>query len=364
MTRHRIAAAGLTLVLFVFGCTDGELVTGPREPGRRSSQSTMPLPSTIEDLLSLEVGPVAIAHRGMGANLGEDPGRPIENTLDAVRQGYETGASVVEVDLQVTADGEVVTWHDDFLADRTCINTLTREQLEERAPHIPSFQAVLQTARRYNARNPQRLTGLLTVDLKPASPLCDPADATEEAFVSSVVSIVRRMEATELIYFNSMSPVLLGLAAEQAPEIPRQLTVLFLQLLPAEQVEAALGLPVVPIEKTPDYGLSWAELGPIFRLPGYSSPQQAIQTAFATGARMISYDLLLLGFLEQSRPGSAAELVQATQALGLHVFAGDVNEAAQWAFGAALGVEALYANDVPLAVGLQPELQKVAEAEY
>lgn len=326
------------------------------EPLVNQHGGRLSLPSTIEDLLGLTVRPVAIAHRGMGANLGEDPSRPIENTIAAVRAGFDTGVSVVELDLQRTADGEIVVWHDDFLEDFTCINGLTRAELELQAPHIPSFQAALQTAIRYNRTNPDRLTGLLTVDLKPASPLCDPHDEFEAEFVSAVVRIIRQMGATDLVYFNSMSPVQLAIAAVEAPEIPRQLTLLFLQLLSAEQVEAATGLPVTEIQKHRDFGLRWAEIGQIHRLPGYSSPAEAIQTAFAVGARIISYDLLLLGHLEQTQPGAGAQLVQSTKQLGLHVFAGDVSSAAHWMFGAALGVDALYADAVPLAVALQPPL--------
>ncbi len=356
------------LLVSAWACGDQVSPTAPPTPEAgaelNSSMTSHPsgraldLPSTVEQLLALEVGPVAIAHRGMGANLGEDPTRPIENTLEAVRQGFETGASVVELDLQMTADGEIVAWHDDFLEDFTCVSALTRRELAERAPHIPSFQAVLQTAARFNRRNPDRLTGLLTVDLKPTSPHCDPDDSAEKAgaFVSNVVRVIRTMNATELVYFNSMSPVLLGQARDLAPEIPRQLTFIVLQFLSPEQVEAALGLPVTLVDKEPDYGLQWAEVGPAFRLPGYASIDQAIATAFATGSQIVSYDLQLLGQMEQAAPGTGAGLVQATQALGIHVFAGDVSTAQHWQFGASLGVGALYADDVPLAVSLQPPL--------
>lgn len=145
-------------------------------------------------------------------------------------------------------------------------------------------------------------------------------------------------------------------ARAMAPEIPRQLTLIVLQFMSAEQVEALLGLPVTLIEKEPDYGLQWAEVGPAFRVPGYTSVEQAIATAFATEAELVSYDLQLLGRLEQTAAGSAAQLVQSTLDLGFHVFAGDVSEAAHWHFGAALGVGALYVDDVPLAVSLQPPL--------
>jgi len=293
----------------------------------------------------------------MGPNLGEDPSRPIENTVRAVGEGFELGAAVVEVDLQMTSDGEIVVFHDDFLEDYTCLNSLTREELGQRAPHIPSLQAVLRTAGRYNERSDGGIAGLLSMDLKPASPLCDPTDSTGPTFVARVVDIVRRMGASERVFFNSMSPVLLGLAAAEGPEIERQLTVLLLQLLSPEQVEAAVGLPVTLIDKVPDYGLQWAEIGPAYRLPGYASPEQAIGVAFAADAGIVSYDLDLLAYLEQVSPGSAHQLVLGTRAAGLHVYAGDVSEVEDWHFGADLGVEALYVDDVPLALAEQPALQ-------
>ena len=51
------------------------LSTRAAEPGGRKHAAT------VDDLLALDVRPFAIAHRGFGANLGEDPSRPIENTV-------------------------------------------------------------------------------------------------------------------------------------------------------------------------------------------------------------------------------------------------------------------------------------------
>ncbi len=347
----------LTAAIVLAACDDAPLAPDVRSPSLdahvQSARSGRILHSTVSQLLEVTTGPVAIAHRGMGDNLGEDPTRPVENTVEAFRMAFETGASVVEGDLQMTADGEIVVWHDDFLEDFTCINTLTRDQLEARAPHIASFESMLLTAARYNSRNPDRLTGLVTVDLKPTSPLCDPSDTEAAQYVSSVVRTVRRVGASELVYFNSMSPVLLALAATEAPEIRRQLTLLALQFLTPEEVEAAVGLPVTLIDKAPEYGLQWAEIGAIFRLPGYTSPQQAIGIAHAVDAHIVSWDLLLLGQLELMQAGAAADLVDATRATGVSVFSGDVTTAEDWAFGVAAGVDALYADNVPLAVELQ-----------
>ena len=70
----------------------------------------------IEDLFRVEPT-FAIGHRGSGANLGEDPDRPIENTRASVRDAFPDGVTVVEVDVQITAELTVVAWPDDFLPD-------------------------------------------------------------------------------------------------------------------------------------------------------------------------------------------------------------------------------------------------------
>lgn len=59
--------------------------------------------------LNIEDRAIVIAHRGASAAAPE-------NTLAAVRQAVEDGAEFVEIDVQETADGEVVVFHDsDFM---------------------------------------------------------------------------------------------------------------------------------------------------------------------------------------------------------------------------------------------------------
>src|SRR5947208_1102375 len=119
-------------------------------PGAALAARGRALEASADLLLDLDVRPFAIAHRGFGENLGADPSRPIEDTVPAVRQGFMAGASVVEVDVQLTRDGEVAVFHDDFLDDLTCLNRLTLNELQRRLPYVPSLQAVLNQARRVN----------------------------------------------------------------------------------------------------------------------------------------------------------------------------------------------------------------------
>jgi glycerophosphoryl diester phosphodiesterase len=317
------------------------VLAAPRAESARRAPS-----GTVDALLGLTVAPVAIGHRGFGDNLGEDPSRPIENTVGAVREAFRAGVSVVEVDVQLTKDGEVAVLHDDFLADFTCVNSLTMAELERRLPHVASLPAILNKVRTFNqASGPLR--GLVIVELKALSPLCDPADTQEASIVSTVTRVIRRHAMSDQVMFASLSPALLYLAAAEAPDIERVLTISGLQFLTAEQIAAVLGLPVTPIDKTLSLGLEWAEIGPIYRLPGYSSPTQVFMTALVTtGVRVIEADLFFLS-------GAGAAFVEAAHGLGLRVWGWTANDASEWFFLQSLGVDAIYTNDVPLGVELQ-----------
>ena len=55
--------------------------------------------------LALAAPPVVIAHRGASSDAPE-------NTLPAIKLGFEQGADFVEVDLYLTADKQIVLIHD------------------------------------------------------------------------------------------------------------------------------------------------------------------------------------------------------------------------------------------------------------
>ena len=68
-------------------------------------------PATIEEFYDAGAGTRVIAHRGFS-------GIAPENTLAAVRAAIEVGADMVEIDVTLTADGQVVVIHDETV-DRT-----------------------------------------------------------------------------------------------------------------------------------------------------------------------------------------------------------------------------------------------------
>jgi len=319
------------------------------------------LARTIEDLLDLDVSPFAIAHRGFGDNLTldssgpADPSRPIENTVAAVRKGFRAGASVVEVDVQLTRDGEVAVFHDDFFSDGTCLNHLTLADLQHRAPFIPRLRDVLHEARRFNESSGP-LRGLVILELKAAAPLCDPDDTQEHAIVAAVTEVVRGLRMTEQVMFTSFSPALLYIAAHQAPEITRILTISGLQFLTTEEVAAFFQLPVTPIKKKLSLGLQWAELGPIFRLPGYRSTAEVFSTAAITAVRVVEADLFFLSSAEKP-------FVDALHAFGLKALGFTATSPTEWFFLESLGLDGIYTNDVRFGVRHQaPSFQEFGDA--
>jgi glycerophosphoryl diester phosphodiesterase len=301
------------------------------------------------------VRPIAIGHHGVGPNTGADPTLPIENTVDSVRQAYKLGARVVEVDVQLTQDGQLAVFHDDFLSDFTCIDSLTLDQLQQRLPYVPELRQVMNVARTFNHKAGDDLGGILIVELKAFSPHCDPDDALEQTLVSTVVGEVNQAKMAGTVIFDSFSPALLYLAAQAAPKIPRELDFDGLQLLSPAQIQAVTGLPVTLINKKISLGLQWAEIGPVFRLPGYASVQQFLVTGIVLQARIVGGEMDFFGPAEQQQPGSGAAFVAAAHSLGLRVFADPANTEADWNFFAPMGFDAIYST-IPMGLELQPPI--------
>jgi glycerophosphoryl diester phosphodiesterase len=183
----------------------------------------------------------------------------------------------------------------------------------------------------------------MIVELKAVSPLCDPEDTQERAIVSAVTAVIRRMEMTNQVILMSFSPALLYLASQQAPEIARDLGIRGLQFLTAAEVEAILGYPVTMIDKNLSLGLQWAEIGPIFRLPGYRSVEEVLATAMTIQARVVEADLFFLSW-------ARAPFVDTLNGFGLKALGFTATNPAEWFFSQSLGLDGIYTDDIPFGV--------------
>ena len=153
MPRRALATALLVLGVLASACTATDSTTGPVATPRPTSSieptpTTPPTPTpapplptatpdpvagaagpdrpTIDELLALDV-PLNIAHAG-GDQLAP------HSTLYAMSVAVEEGANLLELDVRLTADGELVVHHDDTV-DRTTgstgrVDALSLDQLQ------------------------------------------------------------------------------------------------------------------------------------------------------------------------------------------------------------------------------------------
>jgi glycerophosphoryl diester phosphodiesterase len=77
-------------------------------------------------------GPLAIAHRG-GAGLAA------ENTLAAFQRSYDLGVRYLETDVRLTADGQLVAFHDAWLNRVTPVAGLVRNRTLAELTAVPVF---------------------------------------------------------------------------------------------------------------------------------------------------------------------------------------------------------------------------------
>jgi acyl carrier protein len=86
--------------------------------GAHPARAHQELTGTIDQLLDLDVRPVAIGHRGYGANLGEDPLRPIAELLKQPEARVTDAAILAELALDSFALVDMVIELQDSLGMR------------------------------------------------------------------------------------------------------------------------------------------------------------------------------------------------------------------------------------------------------
>lgn len=144
---------------------------------------------------------LVIGHRGASAYAPE-------NTMPAFALAAEQGADMVELDVQRTADGALVVFHDETIERwggvQRRVDTCTladMQALDIGGAQVPTLAAVCAFAREHGLR--------LNIEIK--------ADGIAEA----VVQVVRQERATELVICSSFSANALTELVTAAPSLPR-----------------------------------------------------------------------------------------------------------------------------------------------
>lgn len=317
---------------------------------------------TLEDVFGTEALPFAIGHRGYGENspYSPDTDGPVENTAKAVKRAFREGIQMVEVDAVLSGDGVAVALHDDFLEDGTCVNSLDFDDLKDRLRDVSKLRDILKKARKFTkVKKSNRPSGQVLVEIKTPSPLCDPEDVTIPDLVEAVLEDIEETDMEEQVIIESFSPEILLEVKDEEPEIPRMLAVSILQLASQADIEAAFGPgSVTQIEKDPGgFGLQWAEIAGLYRLPSYFMVQNLFfGPLFGTGSHTVSLDKEIL----RSMAGSAAGFIwQVRNMYGFNVLVWtitDTNSATtedEWYTFAPLGVDGIMVDDIPLGLDLE-----------
>ena len=178
--------------------------------------------------------------------------------------------------------------------------------------------------------------------------------------MKAVVYDIQKARMTEQVEIQSYSPVLLVLAHSLAPEIPRTLLLNAIQFLTPEQTEEATGLSVTLIQKGDNPDIQWAEIGQVFRLPGYASFEQFVFTAATTVvATTVSIDKVVLYQAEQTVTGSGAGIVAGLQSQGFTVHGWTTPSTDEWCFLQQLGIDGIITNLVAEGIDRQADSDEV-----
>jgi len=169
-------------------------------------------------------------------------GLVVENTLASFAAAYEAGATGVELDVRLTADGHVVVWHDPVLEPLKCLPTgpdlvgarvadLTLAQLRtvdvgsltlpEYPGQRPAPGARISTLSEVLQHGVERAPGVWwTIELK-----VDPRDEQEVAdrrqLLEGVLAAVHEHGLERQCFVHSFDWSVLELSAELAPEVLR-----------------------------------------------------------------------------------------------------------------------------------------------
>jgi MFS family permease len=148
------------------------------------------------------------------AHRGYRPGGTVqENTLAAFRLASQAGATMTECDIRLTADREVVVFHDSDLAriggkPGAQVSQLTLKEMRQ-IVDVTTLRELLSD----KASPP-----MINIEIKSESLRAGGLEA-------EAVEIIRQTGAMDRVMFSSFNPFALGRLARLAPEIPRALLV-------------------------------------------------------------------------------------------------------------------------------------------
>ena len=150
------------------------------------------------------------------------------NTLVSFREAIDQGADGIELDVHLSADGQVMVLHDDSVDTTSNGNGLVAEMSVEQ---LQGLDAGAWFSEQFRGERIPRLIEvfealpenfLVNVELKSRTGL---PKSDRQALVGLTIDVVRTCHRQDSVIFSSFDPRLVRLAAKLAPEIDRALLI-------------------------------------------------------------------------------------------------------------------------------------------
>ncbi|KPK17341.1 MAG: hypothetical protein AMJ62_01410 [Myxococcales bacterium SG8_38] len=180
----------------------------------------MPPIDIVRERIEALAPSASLGHRGTGPTR---EGHPFpENSISSFLAAIEQGADGIELDVEITQDGELIVMHDDTL-DRTtdctgCVSELTFDQI--RACRLldgdgnPTEEGPPTLMEVYEAIG---LNTLVNIELKVFEPPCLTATTGPDALVAAVLEEIARIGAADRTIFSSFDLLAVELIKTQKP---------------------------------------------------------------------------------------------------------------------------------------------------
>ncbi|MFE4196853.1 glycerophosphodiester phosphodiesterase [Paenarthrobacter sp. NPDC056912] len=231
------------------------------------------------------------------------------NTLASFVEALRLGVDAIEVDIWLTADGQLVLRHDAIIRDEDIRRRTLREAAVEKHPatitdvdvetRSPTLAETLALLRFANA------TGVvLDIEIKTES---TPWDEYGQAIVSALSKVLKAHQHEQALRVRSFDPQIVRALSAMLPDVPA---------IALSRANPGQSLGLYP-----------------------SEPEALVHAALSTGAAAVAPEFSILN----------RELVTAAQAAGLKVYPWTLVSEEQISSAVQLGVDGICVNDVALA---------------
>lgn len=184
-----------------------------------------------------------ISHRG-GA------GENLENTITAYKEAIKNGSEMIEIDVQITADGIVVVSHDNDLSRITGVEGLISETLyKDLPPMLKTLDVTFDIGQEMTSSSSDTKIPTLRQVFEefPTVPMNIDVKRDKDELIDNTIALVREFQREELVVMGNFGSTVVNKIHKREPNVP----ILFsIQRIIATMVLFYTGLlPFIPLKE-------------------------------------------------------------------------------------------------------------------